>query len=234
MAIDLIFCAGRAADYSRIAHQHGFMLGTRTDYQFDESLPIHFADNHYHNVDWDAHLNEIIGYTERLGHKLKYATVPDLSNKEVFEADIIRALEQTEKLKPYCEVVYIVPKLTGQIPMIPPEYPLACSVPTKYGGHLYFLWELAGRKIHLLGGDPHKQMKYYQSLGGMCQLLSVDGSAAKNCAVSYVKYWQAGGREGGQWQPLPMDDRPIHERRLEAWEISCKNIYAAWQTLQER
>jgi hypothetical protein len=76
-------------------------------------------------------------------------------------------LKEAEELAQYAEYVAIVPKdinLNGRIAeLIPTEYILAYSVPTRYGGTLVDI-ESFDRPVHLLGGRPDTQRKLANKL----------------------------------------------------------------------
>src|SRR5581483_1402700 len=145
MMIDLIYCAGGNPRLSLIAEEEGWLIGFRSDYSAPKH-PIAFVDVEYKKPDFMAHLRLVAR------HKPKYTTVPDLSEKEINRADIDRAIQQAEQLSAYCEIPLIVPKLSGQLEMIPAFFAIGYSIPSSYGGAQYPLWELAERQIHLLGG----------------------------------------------------------------------------------
>jgi hypothetical protein len=88
--------------------------------------------------------------------------VLDLSEEEVSTQTVERAMGQYQQLVGYCEVPLIVPKLPGQIALLPAEVAIGYSLPTSYGGARYELWELEGRRVYLLGGSPHDQMEVYK------------------------------------------------------------------------
>src|SRR5258708_5548354 len=124
--MDLIYCAGSNKRLTQIAQDAGYLLGVRSD-KLDYDFPISFVDIDYKKPDFEQHL--------RIVAKLqpKYAIVPDLSADEVSEADIARAVLQAEQLAPYCDFPLIVPKLSGQLALIPARYAIAYSLPTSYG-----------------------------------------------------------------------------------------------------
>jgi hypothetical protein len=151
--------------------------------------------------------------------------VPDLSDKEVNELDIERAVSQANRLKNYCEIVLVVPKVTGQIEMLPAELAIGYSVPTSYGGAQFPIWELTGRRVHLLGGNPHEQIKAYRYIQSIGQVLSCDGNLAQKIAVERCKFWRQGGRNGGQWIDWPVVGK---DQYYFVFRESCRNIRQAW------
>jgi hypothetical protein len=213
--MDLIYCAGQNSRLMQIAYECGYLLGIRSDL-LDFSFPISFVDIDYKQPDFAKHLETV------KKHSPKYATVPDLSETRISEADIERAVLQAEQLSSYCEIPLIVPKLSSQLHFIPTKYAIAYSVPTSYGGAKYGLWKLEGRRVHLLGGSPHTQMKLQRYLSECVQ--SADGNMAQKMATQYAKYWQ-----GGRWRDHPQRGKGIEDLYVDCWKRSCQNIYQQWQ-----
>lgn len=214
--MDLIYCAGANERLMQIALDAGYLLGVRSD-RLAYDFPISFMDIEYKQPNFMAHLEMVKKY------RPKYAIVPDLSEDEVNEADIARAVKQADQLASYCEIPLIVPKLSGQICFIPARYALAYSVPTTYGGAKYGIWKLQGRRVHLLGGSPHEQMKLRRYLPDCVQ--SVDGNMAQKMAVQFAKYWRAPHK----WVEHPLRGQGIEDVYLDCWRRSCQNIYHYWE-----
>jgi len=110
--------------------------------------------------------------------------------------------------------------------MLPADVAIGSSMPTSYGGAQYELWELQGRRVHLLGGSPHEQMETYKSLAGRAEVMSVDGNMAMMVARNFSEYWDAGQRI----------DHPEKGTKgislyLECWRWSCENIRREWERL---
>ena len=215
--LDLIYCAGGNPRLDKIALDTGFLLGIRSDRNAD-GYPVSFIDIDYKRPDFERHLRTVQKYQP------KYATVTDLSDRVVSEDDIVRAITQVERLASYCGTVFIIPKLPGQLTLIPPGYAIGYSVPTHYGGASYPLWELTERRIHLLGGSPHLQMQCYLHLGCVATITSADGNMAQKMAVPFAKYWQA-----GRWVKHPEYRRGTPDLYLDCWRRSCQNIYEHWR-----
>lgn len=221
--MDLLYCAGGNSLLSDIAFQAGWLLGFRSDKNMGGSPhPVSFIDVEYKKPDFKRHLEIVQRYHP------KYATIPDLSEKEVSKQDITRAIDQAKQLAPYCEIVLIVPKLSGQIEMIPQDIAIGYSVPSGYGGAQYPLWELAGRRVHLLGGSPRKQFQTYLHLSAIATVISADGNYAHKMAVSYAMYWQR-----HKWHYHPLKQSGGKDLYAECWRLSCRNIRAYWQQIVE-
>ena len=220
--MDIIYCAGANRTFMQIALDAGYLLGVRSD-RNDYGFPISFADINYKQPDFERHLKAVA----RL--KPRYAVVPDLSEIEDSEEDVTRAVKQADQLGAYCEFPLIVPKRSGQLRFIPQDYPIAYSVPTTYGGAKYGAWKLEGRRVHLLGGSPHEQMKLWRYLPEC--VMSADGNMAQFMATVHVKFWRAPRK----WidHPDKMKCGKKEYRRdlyIDCWLRSCRNIYAYWQS----
>ena len=224
--IDLIYCAGGNAGLTKVAHEAGWQLGCRSD-KWHHPYPLTFVDVNYKRATGPKAAQYFEKHLRRVAREEpKYASVPDLSDKAVSEADVERAVEQAARLADYCEIVLVVPKLPGQLAMLPPNLAIGYSVPTSYGGAAYPLWELAGRKVHLLGGSPHDQIKLYRYISTIGQVTSADGNYSQKVAVEKCKFWRQSGRVGGQWVEWPEKGR---DQYYEAFGFSCRNVRAAWE-----
>lgn len=219
--LDLIFCAGDNKEFFQVAYEAGYILGIRSGRQ-SYGYDIQFVDIEYKRRNFEKHLKVVAKYQP------KYATVLDLSDELASERDIERAMKQYEQLSQYCQIPLIVPKLPGQIAMLPDGVAIGYSIPTSYGGAQYELAELQGRRVHLLGGSPHEQMDLYKRLDGWAQVMSVDGNMAMRIARDFSKYWQHGA-----WLEHPEKGTPGKMLYLDCWRRSCANIRREWQRLTE-
>ena len=217
--MDLIFCGSGNPRMVEIAREAGWKLGMRSDTNIPQG-EVMFVDIDYKKPNWPRHV-EIVS---RL--KPRYATVTDLSVKEVSREDVSRALRQAEQLAPYCEVVFVVPKLPGQTAMLPEWVGVGYSVPSKYGGAQYPVWEIAGRRVHLLGGRPALQMESYRYLSGITQVVSADSNYAHKIAVEFCKYWS-----GRAWVKHPLFGTEEKDLYFDCWHRSCVTIAQQWMKL---
>lgn len=199
----------------------GWLIGMRSDKT--ACAPISFMDVNYKKPDFNRHLAMV------KEHLPRFAVVPDLSNEYVSKEDVLRALHQAEQLTPYCETVLIVPKLAGQLAMIPPDFVIGYSVPSENGEALYYPWQhLRGRRVHILGGSPHFQMRLYRFLQGKSTINSVDGNMAQKMGW-LCKYWS---RQCSNWVEHPLKAENPDERHpdlpYECVRLSLENIRDAW------
>lgn len=221
--MDLIYCAGGNPRLSEIAYEEGWLLGVRSDSSTIDREQS-FVDIDYKKPNFERHL-EVVAKL-----RPKYATVPDLSEDEVSEQDIERALRQVEQIAPYCQYPLVVPKLAGQLALLPPDIAIGYSVPSSYGGARFTIWEvveyLANRRIHILGGSPKNQMQAYLQMSTVANVGSIDGNYAQLMATRYGEYWQR-----HKWLEHPGVAEKKKDIYFEAWRWSCRNLYAYWQQL---
>lgn len=194
-----------------MALEAGWLLGIRSD-KLSYGFQVAFVDIHYKRPDWQRHLR-CVGQEQP-----RYAVVPDLSEAEVSEADVVRALAQADTLAQYCAVPLIVPKLAGQLPLIPARYAIAYSVPSTYGGAQFGPWLLFGRRVHLLGGSPSTQRRIYRYLRGTAVVTSVDGNMAQKL-LAKLNYWS----RSNVWRKAPRGSD-----YMDCWRQSLANIAAMW------
>jgi len=184
------------------------------------NFTVCFVDIDYKHPDFERHIR-IVAHCQP-----KYAVVPDLSEIYVSQEDVERALYQARELAQVCDIPLIVPKLSGQIAPLPGEIAIGYSVPSRYGGASYPLWELAGRRVHLLGGSPRKQFQVYLHLSGIAEVVSVDGNYAQKQAVRYAEYW-----DGKRWVDHEQTKSKAKDLYLDCFRRSCQTIRKGWETL---
>jgi hypothetical protein len=183
-------------------------------------FPITFVDIDYEHPNFAKHFEEV------KRHHPRYATVPDLSDSRVCHKDIDRAIRQAQQLVNYCEIPLIVPKLSGQTALLPRDQAIGYSVPSGYGGAQFPIWELAGRRVHLLGGSPKKQIQAYLHLSAIAEVMSIDSNYAQGQAVKYAMYWK-----NHRWHYHPKKDAGCRDLYLECWRWSCIHLRATWEHL---
>ena len=123
-----------------------------------------FIDNHYENYDHKRHV-AVVKHWEP-----KYATVRDVMSERQCEDSGIpyyapeQIFEWADELSEYAENVIVIPKTVKSIDKVPEQYVLGYSVPTSYGGTPLPIEAFKGRRVHLLGGSPSKQIRYWQAM----------------------------------------------------------------------
>lgn len=199
IAIRLVWCQGGNAQSARLAVGAGWWYGFRSDDNnyAAELGPVAMLDCHWENPDWQRHL------ALAARHRPWLATVPDTMT----EADTDRTVRQAEEIAPFCDHPLVVPKAPGVIRRLPRKVGgktlvLGYSVPTAYGGTELGVWDFAGWPVHLLGGNPRRQL----DLARYMDTVSVDGNLAWRLARRGIvmKENGAAGRsireyDGGRW-----------------------------------
>ena len=210
----LIYCADGNARFAQIAIDAGFRYGAQlpnTVYH-----PVYFADQNWRNPNREAYMAALAK------HRPEMATVLDWEQ----ESQLDEVLDWAEEAALSVQKILIVPKVVGGIGHLPRSIGgkpvvLAYSVPTKFSGTNVPLWEFRGWPVHLLGGQPHRQIEIWRYLHNV---VSTDGNYAQMMAVRYNEFWSSGG-----WHELCNHDGHIeNDAPYKAFEHSCKNIMAAW------
>jgi O-succinylbenzoate synthase len=225
----LVYCAGSNRRFDEIALTAGYVLGAqlpRTVY-----FPLWMADQDWKRPNRSRYMAALAE------HRPTVATVLDWERDE----QLPEVLDWAEEAAQHVERVMIVPKVVGRVGRIPrriggADVVLAYSVPTRFGGSSVPLWEMAGWPIHLLGGSPHVQMRCWQHLSPIADVVSADGNLAQKMATQWCQFWVNGsaGYANNRWWPtLTEADGTRWEQNgpYEAFRRSCANITAAWRLL---
>ncbi len=135
-----------------LAQKHGWEVGARytnlRDVKTFESVA--FIDIDWKNYDFERHLAAV----KKIRPKMTVAR--DIEDIQ----DLDDILNEAAQLQKFCEDVILVPKdkrLINKLHLLPKEYILGYSVPSKYGKTEIPPEEFEGRKVHLLGGRPDVQ-----------------------------------------------------------------------------
>ncbi len=150
-----------------IAKEYGWHPGARytnlrdvKSFSFSE---LGFLDINWKNYSYERHIEVAAETTPRL------TIARDVEC--IFSLDKI--IREAEALLQYCRYVAIVPKdilMNGRLnELIPKEFLLAYSVPTRYGGTKVSI-ESFDRPVHLLGGRPDAQ----RALAEKMKIFSID------------------------------------------------------------
>ncbi len=137
-----------------IASKHGWHVGARYTNLRDIKTfkKVTFIDIDWKNYCFDKHLEAVKIVCPMM------TVARDI--EDIQELDSI--LREAEILQAYCKYIIIVPKaieLIDKLDLIPENYILGYSVPSKYGKTEIPPNKFKGRKVHLLGGRPDVQRK---------------------------------------------------------------------------
>lgn len=193
--IEVAYIRGGDKTAPAIAEMAGARYGVRHDYK--PYAPVWMLDIKWDKYDWQQYLALVQEY------KPVMALAPDYERLEQHDT----LLAQIDDLRPLVERVLVCPKWHGAVSHIPMDCVIALSVPAPtYAGFLPDLRLLTGRKIHLLGGKPEKQVELITKLNALgANVLSVDGSyiamKAGNGQVFREGAWvQSRWRMSADWQ----------------------------------
>jgi len=137
-----------------------------------------FVDIDWKDYDWLDYLMKIRAW------KPVFAMVPDFTSLDqrssLYQA--IRDLKQAGVLH-----IGVCPKFDGAVKYIPSFCRVCISIPSRYAGFLPDPKELAGRKLHLLGGSPKKIKKYIEDNPSL-NIISLDTNYQTKIASWGVLY----------------------------------------------
>ena len=155
----LFYCAdGGRNQYGKIAKEETWRLGLQSESTLINGK-VEFVDNKWKDYNHEKHLLAVKKYKPLL------ATARDIESLD----DLEDILYQAKELSNYCGRLLIIPKVECEIPK---EYWLAFSIPTSHGGTLLDPNFFKDRFVHLLGGSPKAQAKYFTKFN----TVSLDGN----------------------------------------------------------
>src|SRR5450830_83614 len=145
----------------KIAQSHGWHPGARYTNMRDVKT-FSFSSSGFLDIDWKNYaFNKHLDTAAE--HKPRITIARDIES--IFQLDSI--IKEAESLLQHAEHVALVPKdinLNGRLSeLIPKEFILAYSVPTKYGGTQVEISSF-DRPVHLLGGRPDAQRRLAEKL----------------------------------------------------------------------
>lgn len=207
--VDLIYTAGTinhtALDAPRwclvhccIAVRSGWLYGVQSsgsggicsNYDVIQKHKVEFIDNEFKGYKHDLHCQAVAKY------KPKYATVRDIMTKDQCQEvgieyyPFTQILDWAEELSQYAQNVIVIPKYDC-LSKIPEKFMLGYSVPTSYGGTPLPIEMFKGRRIHLLGGSPNKQIAFWQAAPD--SIVSLDNNYLLKIA-NYGNVWCPDGQ----------------------------------------
>lgn len=226
---ELIYCANGNERFAQIAIEHGFSYGAQlpgTVY-----FPPAFVDQNWKNPDRERYM------TALATHRPYMASVLDWEKR----GQLAEVLGWAEEAAAFVDVVMIIPKVPGQVHLIPKtvggkSVRLGFSIPTRHGGTACQPFEFMGYPVHLLGGSPHAQLKWFSRTPNV---VSLDGNMHHKMATSKNAFWYAARFPGrGYWPSVAEydgqrwgDGSNLADAPYEAFRRSCENIMKHWQAL---
>jgi len=182
-----ILVRGGNEDAAIIAERAGWLYGVRHDYT--AYSPVHMLDVRWKNYNWADVIEKIKRYQPTM------ALVPDFESpnqrQEIWDrVGELQALGVPE--------ILVCPKYETAILDAPDSSVIAISVPAKtYAGYIPPLEQIAGRKIHLLGGSPRRQADLIRKVNGakgVMSSLDANGFVREASRGKFFKY--------GRWVQL--------------------------------
>ncbi len=220
----LICCAANNPKMAAAVVAAGWLSGVRLPDNVYQ--PIYFADQNWKRPNRQAYMLALARYRPVVATVLDWET----------ESQLPEVLSWAEEAAHHVqEAVYIVPKVSGQVSRVPRQIGgkrvvLAYSVPTSYGGSPLMLWEFAGWPVHLLGGNPHRQMAIARQLPRSCELVSVDGNGIGRAARLGMLWRREPSKRAGHWMRFrDTGDSRTEGMYLEAFRRSLVAVREAWE-----
>ena len=176
----LFYCgAGGASQHDKSAIQEGWLPGLRSNGKNRDHWHMKMVDNEWgENYRHEQHLAMV------RRNKPIIATVKDIESVD----QLPEALKQARELAQYCGRAILIPKVKTWLPN---QYWLGYSIPTGHGGtNIEPAW-FGDRFVHLLGGSPDDQAKFFSELNA----ISLDANYAMGLADYGKSSWQ--GHSGG-------------------------------------
>jgi hypothetical protein len=233
--IDLIYCGVGNEKLDQYAIMVGMIYGARLPIKRDLPFEIHFADQDWKNPDLDKYVAELKQKKPKDKSVMYTATVLDWEREDQ-RSEVFEWLDEVSKV---VDRVIVIPKLPGIIDSIPCVYNgkpivLGYSVPTKYGATTVDIAEFVGRPVHLLGGDPQKQLELYDRM----DVVSVDCNYTAMKATNFCEFW-TNKRDGEvyndetpytrKWMAVKdVIGRNKEDSIYTAFFLSCINVVSAW------
>ncbi|MBX3081695.1 MAG: hypothetical protein KF716_08665 [Anaerolineae bacterium] len=220
--IDLYFCAADNRRQAQIAIDAGIRYGAQLPGRVHQ--PIEFADQNWRRP-------RRAEYIEALRtHKPQLCTVLDWEREE----QLSEVLGWAEDAAAIVDTVIIIPKVWNGIRMIPTAIggkSIRLGIPC--GPHQHTappFFEFGRRPVHVLGGQPHRQM----AIAHYLNVVSVDCSVTAYMAREKCAFWTykrergAKSRWWAQLQEVGLGDYG-KDAMYEALTRSCANVVCGWQ-----
>lgn len=143
--MELIYCRGGDKQYTKTVLDMGWSYGLRSDY-VSYADDVMFLDIHYQlgRSAWSHHIERALELRPKL------TMIPDWES-EYTHAELFALHEQLANAG--LQTMW-TPKQHGIVEQIPDESVIGVSVPTRHGSFLPCADAVAGKRLHMLGGDP--------------------------------------------------------------------------------
>lgn len=169
-----------------VVRRTGVAYGLREDYA-SYMQPVYMVDFDWRRAVTPARWRRYLDILRDL--KPYAAMVPDYESPAQYR----QLMNQIADVRPLVKEVMVCPKFEHAPSHIPRDIRMAISVPSEHAGYLPKPEELAGRKLHLLGGHID-QWLYLKSYYNDAQIVSGDTATPIHQAHAFGKYWSHGQR----------------------------------------
>lgn len=187
-----VFHGAGAVGLCCVAIRFGWLYGTNSTHAccaLADHWKMHrlaFLDNPYRLYDHDEHAAMVREF------RPKYATTRDAMSEEQCAAagieyyPIEQIIEWAHELDEHADNVIVIPKYHEAVEQIPEQFVLGYSIPSSHGGTPLPTERFAGRRVHLLGGTPLTQYRYWQRLQD--EVVSIDNNSVVRTSKMGVVY----------------------------------------------
>lgn len=215
---NLIFCGDGGGKWRDAARECVWLVGSQPKSMNITGLD--FTDLDFKNMDKMGYLDRYCDFIAK--QQPRFAVLPDILTR----AHIETCLEVGERVAHHVGTLIVVPKVSGiceSIPLFIRNTPVVLGLPcSRYGSktNRVCLWELSHWKhgVHLLGGSPIKQLQLRDYL----PITSLDCRQHMNVAV-----WGHYFKDGRYHRDATYT--PKHDRIVELFKTSCRNIMKVWR-----
>lgn len=145
----VILCKGSSPSIPEVIYKTGMLYGTR--HTEKPLLQPFMVDIQWEKYDWQDYLTKLKAW------KPVFVMAPDFMNLEQLP-DLLTKIQELRDLG--ILKIAVCPKFIGAVQYIPKDCIIGISIPSTMAGFLPPIEELVGKKVHLLGGSPHNQIKY--------------------------------------------------------------------------
>lgn len=223
--VKIIYCGVGNEKLDLLAVNVGIHYGMQFPASRKPPFPVYFADQNWKKPDRDRYIDWVSEYAPNM------ATVIDIEREE----QIDEALDWGYRISKYVENVVLIPKVNGIIKNLPrkingKKVVLGYSIPTTHGGTTVPIGEFSEWDIHLLGGNPKKQIDMYDTMrqiGG--NVTSLDCNYISMKATNFCAVWTRKLIKNRQWMDLQdIIGRKVEDGIYTAFSLSCVSLVSAW------
>jgi GNAT superfamily N-acetyltransferase len=174
-----IFCMGNGpgVTFPTVARLSGMAYGTRSS-ETARAWPYML------DIDWKQFNDGKLTWPDYMAMVNEYRPVQAMCVDYESPEQLPQLKQQVDDLRAAGVMrIMVCPKFPGAVADIPDNCIVAISIPSGYAGFIPDLPELRSRRLHLLGGTPHKQREYtlrFQAVGGT--VISFDGNSHQRAA----------------------------------------------------